>query len=66
MVEVPGELESVGGEVEVPDLVRQHGGVALLPRSDGQVVARAVVAQRDVLHARQSLCINFRLWSNSV
>ena len=53
MVEVPGELESVGGEVKVPDLVRQHGRVALLPARDGQVVARGVVAQRDVLHSGQ-------------
>ena len=52
MVEVPSELEPVCGEVEVPDLVRENGGVALLPRGDHQVVARAVVAQRDVLHAR--------------
>ena len=57
MVEVPGELEPVCGEVEVPDLVREDGGVALLPRRDRQVVARAVVAQRDVLHARQFLCV---------
>ena len=53
VVEVPGELESVGGEVKVPDLVRQHGRVALLPARDGQVVARSVVAQRDVLHSGQ-------------
>ena len=57
MVEVPCELESVGGEVEVPDLVREDGGVALLPRRDRQVVAGAVVAQRDVLHTRQFLCV---------
>ena len=57
MIEVPGELEPVCGEVKVPDLVREDGGVALLPRGDHQVVARAVVAQRDVLHARQFLCV---------
>ena len=62
MVEVPGELESVRGEVEVPDLVREDGGVALLPRRDHQVVARAMVAQRDVLNARQFLCMNIRIW----
>ena len=56
MVEVPREPEPVGGEVEVPDLVGEHGGVALLPRRDGQVVARRVVAQRDVLHPGQFLC----------
>ena len=56
MVEVPREPEPVGGEVEVPDLVGEHGGVALLPRRDGQVVARGVVAQRDVLHPGQLLC----------
>ena len=56
MVEVPREPEAVRGEVEVPDLVGEHGGVALLPRRDGQVVARRVVAQRDVLHPGQFLC----------
>ena len=60
MVEVPREPEAVRGEVEVPDLVGEHGGVALLPRRDGQVVARRVVAQRDVLHPGQFLCENFR------
>ena len=56
MVEVPREPEAVRGEVEVPDLVGEHGGVALLPRRDGKVVARRVVAQRDVLHPGQFLC----------
>ena len=56
MVEVPGELETVCGEVEVPYLMGEHGEVALLPRRDGQVVARRVVAQRDVLHPGQFLC----------
>ena len=65
MVKVPGELEPVGGEVEVSDLVREDGGVALLPRGDRQVVARRVVTQRDVLHPRQFLCGNFRIWSVS-
>ena len=56
MVEVPREPEAVRGEVEVPDLVGEHGGVALLPRRDGQVVTGRVIAQRDVLHPGQFLC----------
>ena len=50
MVKVPRELEAVRGEVEIPDLVREDGGVALLPRRDRQIVARRVVAQTDVLN----------------
>ena len=65
MVEVPGELETVCGEVEVPYLMGEHSGVALLPRRDGQVVARAVVAQRDVLHPRQFLCEIFGVLAGS-
>ena len=55
MVEVPGELETICGKVEVPYLMGEHGGVALLPRRDGQVVAQRVVAEQDVLHPGQFL-----------
>ena len=37
---VPGEPEPVGGQVEVFDLLRQNGGVSLLPTRDGNVVTR--------------------------
>ena len=40
---VPGEPESVSGQVKVLDLLRQDGGVPLFPACDGNDVTRLVL-----------------------
>ena len=50
---VPRQPEPVGGQVEVLDLLRQDGGVALFPAGDGDDVARLVLRQTHVLNSGQ-------------